>query len=84
MQYSMYDDTAIKFSREFYRTLAVGLPIDTAVSEARRAIYMDCGVERRDWGIPVLFTRAPDGVILKLTEPIAIPEKPITPIPSTP
>ena len=83
MQYSMYDDTAIKFSREFYRALAVGLPVDAAVSEARRAIYIDCGVERRDWGIPVLFMRAPDGVILKLAEPTAIPEKPITLTPGT-
>jgi tetratricopeptide (TPR) repeat protein len=73
MQYSIYDDTAIRFSREFYRTLALGFPVDTAISEARRGIYMDCGVERRDWGIPVLFMRAPDGVILKLTKPIARP-----------
>ena len=73
MQYSIYDDTAIKFSREFYRALAVGFPVDTAISEARRGIYIDCGVERRDWGIPVLFMRAPDGVILKLTKPIARP-----------
>jgi len=77
MQYSMYDDTAIKFSREFYRALAVGLPVDTAASEARRAIYIDCGVERRDWGIPVLFMRAPDGVILELAEPIAEPPPPV-------
>jgi tetratricopeptide (TPR) repeat protein len=73
MQYSIYDDTAIKFSREFYRALAVGFPVDTAISEARRGIYIDCGVERRDWGTPVLFMRAPDGVILKLTKPIARP-----------
>jgi len=73
MQYSIYDDTAIKFSREFYRTLAVGFPVDAAISEARRGIYIDCGVERRDWGIPVLFMRSPDGVILKLTKPIARP-----------
>jgi tetratricopeptide (TPR) repeat protein len=73
MQYSIYDDTAIKFSREFYRTLALGFPVDTAISEARRGIYIDCGAEKRDWGIPVLFMRAPDGVILKLTKPIARP-----------
>ena len=73
MQYSIYDDTAIKFSREFYRALALGFPVDTATSEARRAIYMDCGVERRDWGIPVLFMRAPDGVILKLPKPLSRP-----------
>lgn len=73
MQYSIYDDTAIKFSKEFYRALAVGFPVDTAISEARRGIYIDCGVERRDWGIPVLFMRAPDGVLLKLAKPIARP-----------
>jgi len=73
MQYSVYDDTAIRFSREFYRALAVGFPVDTAISEARRGIYIDCGMERRDWGVPVLFMRAPDGIILKLTKPIARP-----------
>ena len=71
MQYSIYDDTAIKFSREFYRALAVGFPVDTAISEARRGIYIDCGAETRDWGTPVLFMRSPDGVLLKLTKPIA-------------
>ncbi|MGA9350265.1 MAG: tetratricopeptide repeat protein [Anaerolineae bacterium] len=73
MQYSIYDDTAIKFSREFYRALALGFPVDTAISEARRGIYIDCGAERRDWGIPVLFMRSPDGVILKLPKPISRP-----------
>ena len=71
MQYSIYDDTAIKFSREFYRALAVGFPVDTAISEARRGIYIDCGADTRDWGTPVLFMRSPDGVLLKLTKPIA-------------
>jgi len=70
MQYSIYDDTAIRFSREFYRALALGLPVDTAISEARRGIFIDCGPERRDWGTPVLFMRSPDGVILKLAKPI--------------
>ncbi len=73
MQYGIYDDTAIRFSREFYRALAVGFPVDTAISEARRGIYIDCGAERRDWGTPVLFMRSPDGVILKLSKPIARP-----------
>ncbi len=73
MQYSIHDDTAIQFAREFYRALAIGLPVDTAISEARRGIYIDCGAETRDWGIPVLFMRAPDGVLLKLAKPIARP-----------
>ena len=70
MQYSIHDETAIRFSREFYRALALGLPVDTAISEARRGIFIDCGAERRDWGTPVLFMRSPDGVILKLARPI--------------
>lgn len=73
MQYSICDDTATKFSREFYRTLALGFPVDTAISEARRGIYIDCGVERRDWGIPVLFMRSPDGIILRLPKPVSRP-----------
>jgi len=71
MQYSIHDDTAICFSREFYCALALGLPVDTAISEARRGIYIDCGAQKRDWGTPVLFMRSPDGVILKLAKPIA-------------
>jgi hypothetical protein len=63
MQYPVYDRAAISFTREFYRALAHWYPIDVALSEARRAIYLDFGLDRRDWGVPVLFMRDRDGVL---------------------
>jgi hypothetical protein len=65
MRYSISDRTAILFSEEFYRPLAKGYPVDTAVSEARRAILQDIGRDKRDFGIPVLFMRAANGVIVE-------------------
>lgn len=64
MRYSILDRTATLFSEEFYKPLAKGYPVDTAVSEARRAILLDVGRGKRDFGIPVLFMRAEDGKII--------------------
>jgi len=59
------DEAAIEFTTSFYSALVANLPIDAAVSEARKAISLaqDGSME---WGIPVLFMRAPDGVIWKV------------------
>ena len=69
MQYSISDQAALDFSSEFYRTLADGFPIDAAMNEARRAIYFKGSVV--EWGTPVLFMRAPDGMIF---EPLSVQE----------
>ncbi len=68
MQYEIPDSTAITFAQEFYEHLAEYEPVDQALSAARRAIHrrvhiFDEGLG--DWGIPVLFMGAPDGVIFK-------------------
>ena len=39
MQYTIRDANAIAFSRQFYRALAAGQPIDAAVTEGRLAIF---------------------------------------------
>ena len=39
----MLDTAAIVFARELYRSLAAGLPVDEAVSAARRGIYVEIG-----------------------------------------
>jgi len=61
MQYPMPDRAALVFSREFYRSLALGYPVDAAVAEARKGIFLEVGADAQDWGIPVLFLRAQDG-----------------------
>ncbi len=63
MQYSVYDHTAIAFSRRFYQALASGLSLDEAVALGRLAMMNEGGQDNADWGVPVLYMRAGDGVI---------------------
>jgi hypothetical protein len=63
MQYEIYDDSAIAFARRFYQSLAAGLSLDEAVAAGRLAILNTGGLDDVDWGAPVLYMRAPDGVV---------------------
>ena len=62
MQYEISDQAAIEFTSSFYGALIANLPVDAAVSEARKAISL-AEPESMEWGTPALFMRAPDGVI---------------------
>ena len=66
MQYEITDRAAVEFARTFYEALADGMAVDGAVAEARKAISfaVDNTVE---WGTPVLYTRAPGGVLFQVT-----------------
>ena len=64
MQYPIFDDVAKIFADEFYRTLALGYPVDAAIQATRNAISMEVGLDRRDFATPVLYMRASDGIIL--------------------
>lgn len=68
MQYPVTDQAGLVFAREFYRSLAAGLPVDAAVGEARRGIWLELGADRPDWGAPVLFLRAADGQLFVVEE----------------
>lgn len=69
MQFEVSDEAAINFARAFYGALADRYPVDGALSEARKAIFVSGnGVE---WGTPVLYMRAPDGCIFDLADPVA-------------
>jgi len=67
MQYEITDRAAIEFSEQFYDALTAGLPVDSAVTDARRAVALAIH-NTLEWGIPVLFMRAPDGVLFALEE----------------
>jgi tetratricopeptide (TPR) repeat protein len=64
MQFAVSDRTAIALAHEFYQSLSEGLPLESAATEARKAIYSE-GIDF-EWGTPVLFSRSPDGVLVAL------------------
>jgi hypothetical protein len=91
MQYEITDRAAIEFSQVFYEDIANGLAVDTAVTEARKAISMSMG-SSLEWGTPVLHMRAPDGVLFDIrglpqpvarVEPVAAPPPAPAAVPTT-
>jgi len=66
MQFEISDEAATTFASEFYRALADGLPVDAALTEARRAVFfLPNWVE---WATPVLHMRAPDGILFHVDD----------------
>ncbi len=63
MQFAITDGAAKAFAEEFYRAIAEMLPLDAAMSEARRAIANRVG--NSEWSTPVLYLRAADGVLFQ-------------------
>jgi hypothetical protein len=63
MQYAISDGAAKAFAEEFYRALSEMLPLEAAMSEARRAIANRVG--NNEWATPVLYLRAADGVLFQ-------------------
>ncbi len=86
MQFEVTDETAILFSHEFYAAVADGYPVDTALAEARKAIYAHG--DDLEWATPVLYMRAPDGRIFDVAaasrpaRPVPPPDRPV-PTPSS-
>jgi hypothetical protein len=69
MQYKIWDESAIAFSRTFYKALAAGLPLEQAVSSGRIAVFNRCNSLQdkqywRDWGVPVLYCRVTGNFVL--------------------
>lgn len=79
MQFEVPDTSAITFSGMFYQTLAEGYPVDYCVSEARKTLIGEIGLDEVDWAIPSLWMRG-DGVLFKLPEsPEPLPPAPPPP-----
>jgi CHAT domain len=69
MQFTVHTDAARVFAVEFYSVLAAGYPIDACVTEGRKAVMNASGLGQPDWGIPVLYTRAQDGMVFETIAP---------------
>ena len=62
MQFPVSEAAAINFTKSFYPRLAAGSSVEEAVTEGRLAMLgNDSG--GLEWASPVLFLRAPDGVV---------------------
>ena len=57
MQFEVTDEVAAEFAPGFYGALTTGRPVDAAVAEARKAMYVISLIE---WAAPVLYLRADD------------------------
>jgi CHAT domain-containing protein len=65
MQYDISDQAALDFTRGFYSSLAAGLPVDSALTQARTAIRV--GATRTlEWITPVLYLRSSTGVLFEV------------------
>lgn len=60
------DQSALRFSKAFYRTLAAGNAVDAAVTNGRLAIFNQSEGDNIDWGIPVLYLRTDDSTIFPI------------------
>lgn len=80
MQYAIYDDAAIRFSREFYYSIfkshARGR-VEFAVSHARNRLLGEFPGER-DIGGPVLFMRASEGLLFNIITSKLLPDLPLS------
>jgi formylglycine-generating enzyme required for sulfatase activity len=68
MQYMITDQAAVEFARTFYEALADGMAVDSAVAEGRVAISL-AFADTIEWGTPVLFLRAEDGILFDVRKP---------------
>jgi hypothetical protein len=69
MQFEITDDAAIQFSRVFYTAIARGMPVDSAVAEARKSVALQVA-NTYEWGTPVLFMRSPNGTLFNLPKEV--------------
>lgn len=66
MQFRVNDRNAATFLAHLYARVLGGYSVDEAVGEGRRAVLLRSGLENRDWGTPVLYLRAENGVLFPL------------------
>jgi WD40 repeat protein len=70
MQYPISDQAAITFARGFYTAIAAQLPVEQAVTRARRAVKLARN-NTLEWAIPVLHLRSRHGQLFDLRDAAA-------------
>lgn len=65
MQFEIPDQTAIGFTKRFYSEIINGESVSAALTKTRQSISGDTGMDKKDWGIPVLYTVDPQNLIFE-------------------
>lgn len=72
MQDPIRSEAAINFGRCLYEALATGMQFDAAVNCARFAVRLECGDDRKDWWLPVVFLPGGEADLFKIEKPATV------------
>ncbi len=81
MQFEISDEAAREISETFYTSLSLNMPVDAALTEARRRIFLS-NRNSLEWATPILYMQVPDGQLFEFkgsrpsTGSVAQPVKP--------
>ena len=64
MQFEISDNAARKIAQTFYTSLALNLPVDAALTEARRKIFLS-DRDSLEWATPILYMQVPNGQLFE-------------------
>lgn len=81
MQFGSPQENTRPFAEKFYQALSEGEPLDACVMRGRRAVVRATRLRNPDWGIPTVYTRAPDARLFLPGDTAA--EQPATKLAST-
>ncbi len=84
MQFEISDHAAREIAETFYTSLALNLPVDAAITEARRKIYF-LDRDSLEWATPILYMQVPDGKLFQFNfDKNAIDTVPVEPVTEDP
>ncbi|HEY5837510.1 MAG TPA: CHAT domain-containing protein [Pyrinomonadaceae bacterium] len=72
MQAEISDDAAHEIADTFYKALARNMPVDAALTEARRKIFL-FDLQSLEWATPILYMQVPDGQLFQFKERVGLP-----------
>jgi len=67
MQFEISDHAAQEVAETFYTSLALNFPVDAAVTEARRKIFLS-DRDSLEWATPILYMQVPDGRLFQFSD----------------
>lgn len=64
MQFEISDEAAREISETFYTSLSLNMPVDAALTEARRSIFLS-NRNSLEWATPILYMQVPNGQLFE-------------------